>query len=188
MSHCSTRFRALASSSSNDLEAMLRGGEPPAIESLLGFEYRGFNHPRFTALVGSQKFIKGFFRESEGTSLGFNRRTEQNGLDGPWIARGNAANPRPFAFFRVTPADELQGDHIYPHATLLDYGDGGGRKLDPARLIRDYLVRVDRGSDDLLLGKAYLALGERRVRVGFFLLERDRPFDFDVGPAVARRP
>jgi hypothetical protein len=33
-------------------------------------------------------------------------------------------------------------------------------------------VALDPGSADLLLGKAYLAIGQRRVPVSFFLLER----------------
>jgi hypothetical protein len=38
-------------------------------------------------------------------------------------------------------------------------------------------VRVDPGSDELLLGKAYFAIGSARIPVGFFLLERRRPFE-----------
>jgi hypothetical protein len=186
MSRSSTRFRELASSSSRELEAILREGEAPEIGALLGYEYRGFNHPRFTAMLGAQKFIKGFFEADEGNRFGFNRRTKQNGLDGPWVARGKNESAPAFAFFRVTPADEVEGDHIYPHhiyprAVLLDYGAGSSRKMDPARLLRDYLVRVDNGSDDLLLGKAYLAAGDRRITVGFFLLERHQPFELDSG-------
>ena len=50
----------------------------------------------------------------------------------------------------------------------------------PASVLRDYVVRVEPGSDELLLGKAYLA----RFRVGFFLLERRRPFE--PGPELER--
>ena len=39
------------------------------------------------------------------------------------------------------------------------------------------MVRVDPGSDELLLGKAYFATGPARIPVGFFLLEQRRPFE-----------
>ena len=44
------------------------------------------------------------------------------------------------------------------------------------------MVRADPGSDELLLGKAYFAVGPARIPVGFFLLERRRPFD--AGPEL----
>jgi hypothetical protein len=57
---------------------------------------------------------------------------------------------------------------------LLDYGRGGNKPLDPTAGLRDYLVRVDPGNDDLFLGKAYYAVGPLRVPSNFFLLERHR--------------
>ena len=60
----------------------------------------------------------------------------------------------------------------------LDYGRGGNGRLNPISTLRDYLVRVVPGSDDLLLGKAFVAVGWPRVPVGYFLLERYRPGDY----------
>ena len=57
------------------------------------------------------------------------------------------------------------------NALLLDYGAGGNRCLDPSGLIRDYLVRVEPGSDELLLGRAFLALGPFRPSPSYFVLE-----------------
>ena len=51
---------------------------------------------------------------------------------------------------------------------------------NPVGWLRDYLVRVNPGSDDLLLGKAYLAVGPARAPLGFFLLERRRQFEPDA--------
>jgi len=184
MSSASQAFRDLAASSSDELEGVLRRGQRPSIESLLGFEYRGFNHPRRTALLGIRKFIKGFF-PSSGEAFGFNARARQNGLEGDWIARPDDANPRRFAFYAVAPVQPDGRDGAFQNAVLLDYGRGSSRAYDPARLVRDYLVRVDSDSDDLLLGKAYMALGSARIPVGFFLLERHRPFE--VEPALERR-
>jgi hypothetical protein len=43
-------------------------------------------------------------------------------------------------------------------------------------------VRVNRGSDELLLGRARFEVGPVRIPVGFFLLERRRPFE--LGPEL----
>ena len=47
-------------------------------------------------------------------------------------------------------------------------------------MLRDYLVRVVPGSDDLILGKALLALGPARVASNYFVLERHRPTRYRV--------
>lgn len=178
MPFASQVFRDLAASSSRELESVLGRGKHPSTEGLLGYEYRGFNHPRRTALLGIRKFVKGFF-PAAGEAFGFNARATQNGLDGEWIARPDDANPARFAFFAVEPVRTDARDSAYPNAVLLDYGRGNNRAYDPARLLRDYLVRVNDNSDDLLLGKAYLAFGSARMPVGFFVLERHRRFEVE---------
>ena len=66
-------------------------------------------------------------------------------------------------------------DNRYLDALLLDYGATPCPSAgSPARL-RDYLVRVEPGSDDLLLGQADLAIGSGRITVGWFALERLGP-------------
>lgn len=178
MAFASPAFRALAARSSRELEAVLQRGRAPDIGALLGYEFRGFNHPRRTALLGIRSFFKGFFAVGE-DAFGFNARARQNGLDGEWLAKPDDAHPQRFAFFGVVPGER---GSAYPHAVLLDYAAGRNARYDPARLVRDYVVRVDEHSDDLLLGKAYLALASARVPVGFFLLERHRPFSDEPRP------
>jgi hypothetical protein len=180
----SPAFRDLATSSRSELEAALRRGDPPSIESLLGYEYRGFNRPASTALLGIRKFIKGFFPVRD-EAFGFNSRVAQNGIAGEWIAKAADAGSGRYAFFGVAPVQPGARDSRYPQALLLDYARGSNPPYDPARLLRDYLVRVDEGSDDLLLGKAYLAVGPARVAMGFFILERQGAFE--VGPELERR-
>ena len=68
---------------------------------------------------------------------------------------------------------------------LLDYGRGGSRAYDIARILRDYLVRVDPGSDDLLLGKAHFVVAGTRLTHSYFLIERYRPLA--DGAALTRR-
>jgi hypothetical protein len=184
MSQATERYRELAKSPKESLERIMRDGRRPAIDSLLGYEYRGWNHPRFTALAGGQKFIKGFFA-ADGGAYGFNVRARQTGLDGDWTARGSDDHPKRFAFYSVAPV-RPGPDAAYPAALLLDYGQGNNPVLDPARTLRDYLVRVEPESDDLLLGKAYIAVTARRFALAFFVLERWRSFDA-ADAALARR-
>jgi hypothetical protein len=154
------RLRSLPA---RDLETVLVRGETPAADGLAGWEFRGWNTPAFARLLGIQEFVKGFFRGADGALYGYNR---QPGKD------------KRFGFYRVDAVDAAARDNAYLHALLLDYGRGGGTALDPTTRLRDYLVRVERGSDDLLLGKAFVALGRARVPVSYFLLERLRPTEF----------
>jgi hypothetical protein len=159
----------------------LIGGETPSFSGIVGYEYRGYNIAPTTALLGIRKFIKAFFVTPDGATYGCNTPVAQNGLRGTWIARPSEAVPRRYAFFRVTPVDPEARDNAYLHTLLLDYGRGQNPFYDPSRLIRDYLVRCVSGSDDLLLGKAYTALGPWRIPATFFLLERHRPL---AGPVA----
>lgn len=181
MASSSQAFQRLAARSARELEAVLRRGHAPAVDALLGYEFRGYNHPRRAALLGIRKFIKGFFTVGDEV-LGFNTRTRQNGLDGAWIARPDDSEPGRFAFFRVLAPGPGGREGAHGHAVLLDYSSAGNPAYDPSRLLRDHVVRVDEHSDDLLLGKAYLALASARVPVGFFLLERHRPFSDEPRP------
>ena len=179
----SPAFRALAAHSRGRLETILVAGERPDAAALAGREYRGLNHARATSLLRIRKFVKGFFTVGDDL-FGFNTPVVQDGLDAPWRARPDDAHPRRFAFFAVSPAPRGRPDGRYPNALLLDYGAGVSHAVDPARRLRDYIVRVESGSDALLLGKAYLAVGARRMPVGYFLLERRRAFE--PGPDLAR--
>jgi hypothetical protein len=175
MPAASTTYERLAGQSQAALEALLVGGETPSLPGIAGYEYRGYNLAPATRLLGIRKFIKAFFDTPGGAIYGCNTPAAQNGLHAPWIARPSEAAPRRYAFFSVTPVDPEARDNAYLHALLLDYGRGGNPVYDPSRLLRDYMVRILPGSDDLLLGKAYLALGPARVTASFFLLERHRP-------------
>jgi hypothetical protein len=179
MATASPAFLDLAARSNRELEAILRRGTTPSVDALVGNEYRGFNRPARTALLGIRKFTKGFFAVDD-DAFGFNTLMKQNGLDGQWIARGDAAHPRRLGFFSVAPIRPGGRDDVYPRALLLDYAAGANPVYDPSRLLRDYVVRVREDSDDVLLGKAYLAVGPARLAAGFFLLERHRPLTSDA--------
>ncbi len=183
----SPEYLRIAALPARELEKMLVRGETPDAGALAGWEYRGMNSPIWARVVGIKKFIKGFFRDEQGNVCGYNTPVVQNGDEEPWepkptgpVAKllGKTA-PRRFGFYRVVEVDPSSRDNEYLHALLLDYGRGGNRVLDPTAGLRDYVVRVERGSDDLLLGKAYFAAGPARVDVhSFFVLERHRPSDY----------
>ena len=74
--------------------------------------------------------------------------------------------------------DPGEKDNLYPNALLLNYGKGNNPPFDPSSFLRDYLVQVDPENDDLLLGKAFVALGPARLFVSYFVLERYNQSDF----------
>lgn len=105
----------------------------------------------------------------------------QNGLGAEWIARPSPEQPRRYAFFLVEPPDPEAADRERRGAALLDYGQGGNPRYDISRILRDYVVRLRPGSDDLLLGKAYFVVAGTRLAHSYFLIERYRP----IADAVA---
>ncbi len=175
MASISARYLELAAQSKSNLNAVFAVGRPPDVSALTGFEFRGYNQPRAAALLGIRKFIKAFYLDRSGPPFGCNTPVAQNGLAGEWLPRPSAEQPRRYAFFRVEPADPDVPDGQRHSAVLLDYGHGGNRAYDIARFLRDYLVRVEPGSDDLLLGKAYFVVARARLASSFFLIERYRP-------------
>jgi len=160
---------ALERATHRELDLAFVRGETPDLDSLVGWEFRGINHPAWAKLAGIKKFVKGFFRTEDGRVKGYNSPVEQNVLDGRWHVA-----PKRFGFYLVAPVDATARDNAYLHAVLLDYGRGGNKPWDPTRGLRDYVVQVDPANPDLMLGKAYYALGPLRVHSNFFILERLR--------------
>src|SRR5687767_12791344 len=75
----------LESSSHAELELAFVRGEMPDLEQLVGWEFRGINHPAWARLAGIKKFVKGFFRNTDdGRVMGYNCPVVQNVLDGRW--------------------------------------------------------------------------------------------------------
>ncbi len=173
----SARYLLLQQACPADQEKMMLRGERPDPAALAGHEYRGFNYTPIAPALGIKKFIKGFVRADGPDGVrysGYNLPTQQNDLTAEWHGKPDDARSKRFGFYAVVPVDARSRDNAYLHALLLDYGKGGNPALDPSKTLRDYLVRVDPGSDELLIGKAYLALGPARIPVGCFLLERMR--------------
>ena len=123
---------------------IFEGGEAPSAEAVCGYEFRGFNTPKILALFGIRKFIKAFFLDQE-TAYGCNTPAAQDGLGQEWQAKPQDSDPKRFGFFEVDPEDSGAGGPA--HALLLDYGRGHNKWYQLSRVLRDYLVRVDPGSD-----------------------------------------
>ncbi len=168
-----TRFRDLAGMGDSRLEEVFSSARGPEPEALAGFEWRGANTPWFASLLGIRKFIKGFFLTEAGVE-GYNIPVRQNGLEEPWLHKPSPENPRRFGFFMVGKVRPGGRDSLYPEALLLDYGASPRNPwYRPERVLRDYLVQNPE-NPEILIGKAYLALGPR-VPSSFFILERLRP-------------
>ena len=166
------------------LEEIFVRGVTPDLAGLAGWEFRGLNSPTFFKLLGIKKFVKGFWRDAAGATWGYNYPVEQNAIDAGWFGLPSVAAPKRFGFYRVEPVDPTARDNRYLHALMLDYGKGDNPRFDASAGLRDYLVQVDAADPDLLLGKAYVALGPARVPTfSYFIHERHQP-----GPTSIDRP
>jgi hypothetical protein len=151
-----------------------------SVESLIGFEWQGFNVAGYTKLTG-QKFIKGFFRSKIGVE-GYNIKVRRNGLEERWIEQPSPEHPKRFGFYLVGSVKPGSKDELYPNALLLDYAASPrNSRWALERLLRSYLTQPDRTDPDLLIGKAYCAIGQVRWYATFFLLERLRATSWTPG-------
>jgi hypothetical protein len=166
----SEHFRRLARRSRPDLERVFAGCAAPAPSALVGSRYLGYNCPAWAEALRIRTFLKGFESAGE-TVLGHNIPVRQSGLDGEWQPLPSAGAPRRFGFFRVEVVGLAPGG-ADRGSLLFDYDVPENPRFGVTRSIRDHVVALEPGSADLLLGKAYLAIGPTRVPVSFFLLER----------------
>jgi hypothetical protein len=175
MASVSTRYLELAGKAKPELDSMFAAGDAPDVAGLTGFEFRGYNYPRAAAVLGIRKFIKAFYVDGSQRPFGCNTPVARNALADDWHPRPSADRPKRYAFFLVEPASPAAPDPLRHGAVLLDYARGGNPPYQIARILRDYLVRVEPGSDDLLLGKAFFVVAGARLASSYFLIERYRP-------------
>ena len=176
----SDAFRTLATTSDDALERIFAASDGPDPEALARWEWRGFNTPWWTRVLGIQKFIKAFDATSQGRVEGWNIRVTQRGMSAPWTQKPSPEDPRAFGFFDVRRVDASSRDNRYPRATLLDYGSSPRNRLTKIddltmKVLRDYVVQPDARDPNVMLGKAYIALGPLRLYSNFFVIERSRP-------------
>lgn len=186
-----SRLKELDGLSKKELESILVNGEAPPEATLSGHIYRGLNVGLLARLGGVQKFAKGFFKSQvseDGTYyFGYNVAVRQNGAGREWSLKEKkvrtdagqfAKDLNRFGYYRVYPVRAEEKDNKYPNALLLNYGTSLNSSVSPTRVLRDYLVCVEPGNTDLLLGKAYFKLGPARILAGYFLLEKYFPDDY----------
>lgn len=164
-------YLSLVRTPAHQLTAIMRRGGEPHLAALSGWEWRGTNLPASSRLLGIRRFIKGF-GTVEGRLEGYNVSVVGSDLSTPWTERRQRDGRREWARFTVSPVDPTVRDNRYLDAILLDYGAVASPERGVAGRLRDYVVQVRPGSDDLLLGHAFLALGRTRIPVGWFALER----------------
>ena len=79
---CSERYYQLERASKRELETVFLRGSQPDLDQLVGWQFRGCNHPTWAYAAGIKKFIKGFYRD-HGEVFGYNCPVEQNGIKAP---------------------------------------------------------------------------------------------------------
>ncbi|MGW5239280.1 hypothetical protein ACWEOW_10145 [Monashia sp. NPDC004114] len=168
-------YLRLVSTPVREMAGIMRSGEVPDVQAISGWEWRGTNIPAASArLLGIRRFIKGFHAVDD-QFAGYNVSVAGSVMESPWLERRQRDGRREWARFAVARVDATTTDTPHSNALLLDYGAVDAPEPGLARRLRDYVVRVSPGSDDLLLGHAFITLGNQRVPVGWFALERLQP-------------
>ncbi len=178
-------FHSLALEANDNARAeLMSAGTAPSFDALLGWEFAGLNTLATTDLAGIRKFMKGFYQGPplapsgpEPFIQGYNVKVVQGDKRAPHVALEKQGAAVRHGFFRVYKVDPEGRDHLYPNALLLNYGLGANG-LNPAGLLRDYLVQPYPDNADLLLGYAVFALGPLRIPGGYFVLQRLRQHTF----------
>jgi hypothetical protein len=172
MTALSPLYRRLCRSSSAALDQAFQGGVAPDIERLAGFEFYGYNTAPMTTLLGIRKFKKGFYRRARARTPygGYNVKIRPSALDGPWLQGGPGGAY--VGYFDCSLVSEGAREQLHPNALFLDYGVDQRNSVVDGSFLRDFVVCPDPGDPDVLLGKAYAALGRARIPVSFFVLQR----------------
>lgn len=171
-------YTALCLATNEELEDVMRLGAQPDPARIAGWEFKGYNTLDLTSTLGFRKFKKGFYQEDPAADPkdgieGYNVQVVQNGLGDDWFDKIKQGHSIKHAFYDCYPVNLNETDNKYPNALLVNYDCGRNPPLDPSSSLRDYLVKPYEDNDDLMLGKAYVALpGGLRLFVSFFILER----------------
>lgn len=179
-------YAALCLATGAELEMVMRKGAAPDLADLVGWEFKGFNIFELAELAGIRKFKKGFYQEDPGSDVsrgisGYNVQIHPNTLGEPWIDKTRKSEPIRHGWFDVYPVSLAERDNKYPNALLINYGISSKNFVaDPSRALRDYVVQVYPDNHDLLLGKAYAAVGPMRFPIAFFVLERHNESTLDL--------
>ena len=126
--------------------------------------WRGVNKGIATVAI-DKRFIKDF-QNVNGQIYGDNIDVRQGNRSWETIQdRRTGSVKRQGKFLVQRPS----GSGPFRHGVFLNYSKGGNRKLDPANLISDRLVKLD---DNHMLGRATVKLGPIRIPLAYFVLQR----------------
>jgi hypothetical protein len=171
-------YVSLALAENDELERVMRMGVQPDPAQIAGWEFKGWNTLDLTSLLGIRKFKKGFYQEDPAADpargiQGYNVQVVTNGLGDAWFDKIKKGNSIKHGWYDCYPVDLNEPDNKYPNALLINYACGRNPPGDPSSFLRDYIVKPYGDNDDLMLGKAYVALvGPLRLFVSYFILER----------------
>ncbi len=167
-------FSELCKAKESRLREVFKRGVRPALESLEGNAYRGFNVTPVAKVLGFQKFIKCFFRLEDGDELeGCNLWVAQSG-EQAWVPRDR----RPHGFYVVQTEWEPGWGPSQKNSLKINYAASPrNHRLNPERLIADYIVQPDPAEPDCLLGKAFLGFRGAYVFSNYFVLQRHEGSD-----------
>ncbi len=176
-------YDKLCHAKGKELDQVVQNGRKPSLETLQGYEWRGYNvlPPHAYAvmwLLENTRFIKCFLKEPTATDddgqptelAGYNLKVTRGGTGDPWTTKPSEEKPLKIGKYRVLP-DGDRGKYTgkYDNAVFLDY-DVPDNNLFDGRTIKDFIVHPD-DNDDLIVGKAIFHLGPISTP-SFFILER----------------
>jgi len=180
-------FKTLSQMSNRQLEDIMRNSKKPNMTKIAEKEYNGWNMGLLPSLSGLQKFRKGFQKQDGGYFTGYNVLMQQNHFNEAWEQKLVNDEPKIFGFYEMTPAKDR-----YPNALQLDYNTLKNKKFEEWLL--DYIVEVEPGNPDLLLGKAhvlpmtlYYRWNTPIIPPTFFVLEKFRDVSFKESQKMKKR-
>lgn len=193
-------FETLAKSDNKTLEEVMKDGTMPNLESMIGWEFDGYNLTFMATILGIRKFRKGFYKIAVRKSCaqcscatesykGYNVKMEQNKFEQPWKYKNG--KPERFGWFDIISrygalalVEDTYLNAVLLHhelgrrTVLLHYGLDKRNNLFTGKMLRDFLVQVNDRDKDLCLGKAYNAVGKNLVMPSYFIIKRAEKINF----------
>lgn len=163
-------FDELRASPETRLREVFRAATRPDLDLLEGSAFSGFNVTPIARVLGFQKFVKCFFRTQQGSKLeGCNLWVRPSSPKDEWVL----APRKPHGFYVVETEWRESWGPSQKSAVRIDYAASiRNHRLNPERLIIDYLVQPDPHDSDCFLGKAFLGVGGFTIFSNYFVLLR----------------
>lgn len=163
-------YYRLAQMSNTELERLFAQGTRPPLESLDGWEFRGWNTNLLTRPLMIRKFRKGFCFQSglhaEGEMIGYNVSVRQNGMRDPHLALPNELDAFRHGHSGRRPIQAEDSNLIAMRCCWITNAALIGSPLHPGRVLKDFVVQLlPDDSLHIFAGKAYAQIGPLSVFV-----------------------